>query len=238
MEEKSQNDAGKDEVPAGEIVTEVIVGDLELLAAKINDQAREGEATDFGEAVDVIARRIVREVAVHPQNRDQAGEEGDDVAFHHAARNAGDTLLRNNNPSNLDEGREGQEGRERKKEGEIAIGKENVDEADQGGDASELNKGVLVGDGLFFDHLAGVGVLFFLLAIGGGTRLAPGVELVHVGVDGKVGDGHLGKVKKERDYVSNFCFGAEDLVFVCCFACFSLQERIRLRVGSRFVRRR
>ena len=168
----------------------------------------------------------------------QTGEEGDDVAFHHAARNAGDTLLRNNNPSNLDEGREGQEGRERKKEGEIAIGKENVDEADQGGDASELNKGVLVGGGLFFDHLAGVGVLFFLLAIGGGTRLAPGVELVHVGVDGKVGDGHLGKVKKERDYVSNFCFGAEDLVFVCCFACFSLQERIRLRVGSRFVRRR
>ena len=70
MEEKSQNDAGKDEVPAGEIVTEVVVGDLELLAAKINDQAREGEATDFGEAVDVIARRIVREVAVHPQNRD------------------------------------------------------------------------------------------------------------------------------------------------------------------------
>jgi len=103
---------------------------LELLAAKINDQAREGEATDFGEAVDVIARRIVREVAVHPQNRDQTRKEGVDVALHHAERNAGDTLLRNDDPSNLDEGREGQEGRERKKEGEIAIGKEDVDEAD------------------------------------------------------------------------------------------------------------
>jgi len=111
VEQESEHHTGPDEIHRRERVIDRVVREHELLSARVYNHTGYYKTTDFGKPVDVVTGSVVREIAIHPQDRHQAREKSHDVAFHHVAGHAGHGALVPDDPCDFAKTDERQNGR-------------------------------------------------------------------------------------------------------------------------------